>query len=159
MVGTREAVTYEEYCSQLRMTSDQLDEVKEKKNSFGRKWNNRTDVPTRTKSPAHDTMDWELTTGVSAAYTGSREPRWASDEEIDRRRREGLCLRCGDSNHRVRGCNARLMAKTKPRTKPVRAAPVEKKTKKGKPPILAKDERDDDDGEVATSSDEDSGKE
>jgi len=31
MVGTHEGTTYEEYCAQLRMTSDQLDEVKERK--------------------------------------------------------------------------------------------------------------------------------
>src|SRR5271155_2757423 len=36
-VGTREEATYEEYCAQLRMTSDQLDEVKEKKGRFGQK--------------------------------------------------------------------------------------------------------------------------
>ena len=68
-------------------------------------------------------------------------------------------MRCSDLNHKVRGYNTRLIAKTKPRTKPVRAALVEKKTKKGKPLILVKDERDDNDREVATSSDEDSGKE
>ncbi|KAE8454369.1 hypothetical protein EG329_005294 [Mollisiaceae sp. DMI_Dod_QoI] len=161
MVGTQEEPTYEEYCAQLRITSDQLDEVKEKKSGFERKWNNRTDVPTRAKSPAFDAIDWEPTTGVSAARTGLWEPRWASDDEIDRRRRKGLCLRCGDSNHKVRDCNAKLTAKTIPRTKPVRAALVEKRTKKRKSLIRAKKGGDDDDGdeEVATSSNEDSGKE
>jgi hypothetical protein len=161
MVGTREAVTYDEYCSQLRMTSDQLDEVKEKKNGFGRKWNSRTDVPTRTKSPARDTMDWEPTTSASAAHTGPREPRWASDEEIERRRQEGLCLRCGDASHMVRGCKAKLTIKAKPRTKPIRAAPVEKKMKKGKPRLEKKKRTEDEgsDDEDTTSSDESSGKE
>lgn len=163
MVGTREAATYEEYCSQLRMTSDQLDEVKEKKGGFGRKWNNRTDAPTRTRSPAHDAMDWEPTTSASAARTGPREPRWASDEEIDRRRQEGLCLRCGDASHMVRGCKAKLTTKAGSRTKLIRAAPVEKKTKKGKasarPEKKERTEDNSDNDEVVTSSDESSGKE
>ena len=47
----------------------------------------------------------------------------------------------------------------KPHMKPVRAVLVEKKTKKGKPLILVKDERDNDNREVTTSSDEDSRKE
>ena len=68
-------------------------------------------------------------------------------------------MRCGDLNYKVRGYNTRLIAKTKPCTKPVRVALVEKKTKKGKPLILAKDERDNDNREVTTSLDEDLRKE
>jgi hypothetical protein len=69
------------------------------------------DAPTQTRSPAHDAMDWEPTTSASAAYIGPREPRWASDKEIDRRRQEGLYLRCGDASHMVRGCKAKLTTK------------------------------------------------
>jgi hypothetical protein len=61
-------------------------------------------------------------------------------------------------NHRVRGCNARLTAKTKPYTKLVRVILVKKKTKKRKSLILAKEENDGYD-ETVTSLDESSGKE
>ena len=68
-------------------------------------------------------------------------------------------MKYSDLNYKVRGYNTRLIAKTKPRTKPVRVVLVEKKTKKGKLLILVKDERDNDNREVTTSSDEDLRKE
>lgn len=154
MVGTREAATYEEYCSQLRMTSDQLDEVKEKKSGFGRKWNNRMDAPTRASSPARDTMDWEPTTSASATRARSKEPRWASNDEIDRRRQEGLCLRCGNEGHRVRQCRTKLMTKKESRTKLSRTAMAGKKTEmKSRARVEERDKEDE------VSSDESSGKE
>jgi hypothetical protein len=72
-------------------------------------------------------------------------------------------LRCGDASHLVRGCKAKLTTKAESRTKPIRAAPVEKKTKKGKasarPEKKKRTEDEDNDDDVVTSSDESSGKE
>jgi len=68
-------------------------------------------------------------------------------------------LKYSNSNYRVRGYNTRLIAKTKLCMKLVQVALVKKKTKKGKLLILTKDKRDNNNREVATSSDEDSGKE
>lgn len=126
MVGTREAVSYEGYCDQLRMTSDQLDEVKEKKKLFVRT-KDRVGPMTSPKGEVNDVMDWEPSTGASAARSKRQEPRWASDDEIDRRRREGLCLRCGEEGHRVRQCRTKLTATKEVRTKPTRVATMEKK--------------------------------
>jgi hypothetical protein len=64
------------------------------------------------KDPDSDAMDWTPT--VSANRVNPRENRsrkgvdkrakWASHEEMTRRREEGLCLRCGSDNHHIAEC-------------------------------------------------------
>ena len=57
-----------------------------------------------------DAMDWEPTRAASATSTqnnGSKEKkraRWVSQQELDRRRQEGVCIRCGGSGHYVGKC-------------------------------------------------------
>jgi hypothetical protein len=64
----------------------------------------------RQKTPPADAMDWEPTRATSATSTqnkGSKEKkraRWVSQEELDRRRREKVCIRCGGSGHFVDKC-------------------------------------------------------
>lgn len=66
---------------------------------------------------------------MTIARTKPQEPRWASIEEVDRRRQEKLCLRCADLNHRVRHCRTKLSQKES-RTKLLQAAAVAGKKKK-----------------------------
>jgi hypothetical protein len=49
-----------------------------------------------------DTMDWEPT-HTFAASTNHRA-KWVNREEIERRRSNRLCIRCGASGHMIRSC-------------------------------------------------------
>jgi len=53
-------------------------------------------------------MDWEPTKANTA--------RWVSQEELERRKEQGLCLRCGGKGHIIRNC------KLKPAKRPAQAA-------------------------------------
>ena len=54
-----------------------------------------------------ETMDWELTRAAVATPTQSgqkkRRARWVSQEEMEKRRQEGHCFRCGTSGYEVNG--------------------------------------------------------
>jgi hypothetical protein len=158
LVGTEEKASYEGYCQQLRRTADQLEEVQEK--SSGRslsRWKYK-DRQENSQPPAdHDPMDWDavIAAAVRVAVAGrtTTGERWASDKEVNRRRQEGLCLRCGKDGHFVRDCRTKKPqqeSKEKPR---VAAA----KTKRAKNTPLRDDE--DGDDESSSTSDESSGKE
>jgi hypothetical protein len=126
-VGMKEEQVYEEYCSQLRMVSDQLAEVKELSAKSNR-WLQRT----RERSPeteATDTMDWEATPTTAAAPSTWKEPRWASPKEIERRKSEGLCLRCGQDGHMVRYCRTKLVQKRKEEGRVAVAKPTKREIK------------------------------
>lgn len=146
LIGTEEKDSYEEFCAQLRRISDQQEEVREKL-TWRTGYKTREISPRMTPAPvASDQMDWERTTTQIAA-THAEEPRWASPEEIERRRRERLCLRCGKSGHMVRDCRTKLIQQEKK----VRAAPARKKEKRRVVEVAT-------DTEVSTDSEE-SGKE
>ena len=83
----------------------------------------------------NEAMDWEPTRAAAASAHGGqkRRARWASEEEMGKRRQEGRCFRCGASGHRLAGCefrpphppteqDARLAAK-KPTGRGSRVAP------------------------------------
>jgi hypothetical protein len=53
---------------------------------------------------APEPMDWEPTRVTSATLAQGRRAKWVSQEEMNKRRREGRCFRCGSSEHRVSEC-------------------------------------------------------
>jgi hypothetical protein len=56
---------------------------------------------------ASETMDWESTRAAAAAPRGDQKKRrakWVSQEEMDKRRQERRCFRCGASGHQFNGC-------------------------------------------------------
>jgi hypothetical protein len=68
--------------------------------------------PRRTQKPI-DEMDWTPSVSVKRAEVESSSSRqrgerqrakWVSKEELDRRRHDGLCLRCGRSGCRIATC-------------------------------------------------------
>jgi hypothetical protein len=131
-IGVQEDQSYDKYCQQLRMINDQQNEVAELTTWRTRKQHVPATAPAKmmTPEPSYDTMDWQPTIAVSSART--KEPRWASDEVIDERRRAGQCLRCGILGHRVRECSTKLRFPTRKTSteqvdRKVRAAPARKK--------------------------------
>jgi hypothetical protein len=128
IVGTKEEESYEEYCSQLRMINDQLVEVKSIK-ARRPNWPNKRpkSPPSGTTSPAQP-MEWEPTPGNSRQQPRNT-PNWASRDEIDRRKKERLCLRCGQDDHFIRDCRARLRSSTPPRASKQRKGKEEERPK------------------------------
>ena len=113
---------FEDYCRQLQQIADRMEKnqlrYSRNNNNHG---NTRPYVPTghnkhttttspvhlvnttRASSPPRD-MDWEPTTTTSARNQPRRVAKHVSQEELERRRQERRCLRCGDSTHFISHC-------------------------------------------------------
>jgi hypothetical protein len=80
------------------------------------------------RQEASESMDWEPTRAAAANPQGDQKKRrakWVSQEEMDKRRQEGRCFRCGASEHQVNRCEflpARRPTEARPARGP-RAAP------------------------------------
>lgn len=103
LITIEEKPSYEEYCLQVKNIADRLAE-------FKRISTPRSNVGTAPISPGTmvqpmgkaiigDTMDWEPSTSRQ-----SRRAKWVTREELDHRRQDGRCLRCGSSEHHVKTC-------------------------------------------------------
>jgi hypothetical protein len=161
LVGIEEKPTYDEYCTQLRRTADQLDEVKERTSSRFRHHQRRTGQEATQQPSEPEPMDWEAAIAAAvrvavagAGRTETKEGRWASDDEVNRRRQEGLCLRCGKDGHFVRNCRTKKPPSgQKGKTRVAAAKP--KRTHEA----LPQDDYGDSSNDQLSSSDESSGKE
>jgi len=157
LVGAEEKASYEEYCNQLRRIWDQIEEVKERTSKYSHQWGKKAREESVQPLANHDPMDWEAVIAaavkVAAGRTDQKKDRWASDDEINRRRQEGLCLRCGGEGHYVRNCRTKKPPSTGSKKKARVAAAKTQKAKRALP------QEDDDDGELSSASDEGSGKE
>jgi len=68
--------------------------------------------PAKEEASSADTMDWEPTPQVAAGKpsnrgrTGADKPRakWVSQDVLDQRRDDQLCLRCGGDSHFIDKC-------------------------------------------------------
>ena len=65
-----------------------------------------------------DAMDWEPTQVNAAQANEKRRAKWVSLEEINRRKTNRLCIRCGMSSHMIRNCPYAPARRPQP-TKPV----------------------------------------
>jgi hypothetical protein len=84
---------------------------------------------------AAETMDWEPTRAAAAAPSQDgqkRRAKWVSQEEMDKRRQEGRCFRCGASGHQRSGCEylpprrpMEARSVRGPRAAPGKSAPAE----------------------------------
>ncbi|RKF59968.1 hypothetical protein OnM2_055069 [Erysiphe neolycopersici] len=116
LVTQDEPATYDDFVAQLRRTSDKMEALRGWNNSRN---NNRSSLqtPQVIENEVHgDPMDWEPAQPVNVAASQhliagrSRMPQanravWVSHDEIGRRISEGLCIRCGARNHRIRECS------------------------------------------------------
>ena len=100
MVTAQAEPSYARYCSQLHTVSQRLEALQDqgKKTQTSRPWNQSRN------SAKDDSMEWEPTRTVVVA--NAQGVQWASEKEINRRRKEKLCLKCGSSEHFVRTCDS-----------------------------------------------------
>ena len=109
LVGAAPCATYNEFCSQLRLIEEQLNRAQR----ATRIANHRTTITTTTTSKSGDrsnsptAMDWEAT--KVAAVRLDKEPRRratrVSQEEVERRRTNRLCIRCAAPDHFIANCS------------------------------------------------------
>jgi hypothetical protein len=101
LIAVSERPTYNEYCRQVKEVADRLAEYQRIGNSKRGPVNPRfgpaTSAPAAT--PDLDNMDWE----PSTSRAQQKRAKWVSQDELDKRRREKRCLRCG-AKHWVNQC-------------------------------------------------------
>lgn len=107
LVAVDKKERFEDYCSQLQQIADRLQERKTG-NVRGARRNLPFSNPTTTRSTPltternadPDTMDWEPTLSQARQLRA----RWVPKEELDKRRKNGECLRCGSKGHLIKQC-------------------------------------------------------
>ncbi|KAF4310005.1 hypothetical protein GTA08_BOTSDO02821 [Botryosphaeria dothidea] len=113
--------SFEDYCTELKRVSNQLEAFNLR--NIGKKpqqgwqqdwWRGQNKVGSagstgrqsgskpKPTTPQQDKMDWEPTGPARAAQ--GRRVKWVDEQEMQKRKDEGRCLRCGDSRHRVAQC-------------------------------------------------------
>lgn len=120
-VGMKEEDSYEGYCSQLRMVNDQMTEINEvtaRKQWVKAQFAKRANANAHSSSNA-DRMDWEPSNTVGAVRTkGSKNRKhdefkkeWATPAQLDQRKADRVCYRCGVKGHGWQYCDAKLNSK------------------------------------------------
>ena len=72
--------------------------------------------------PLSEEMDWTPTLGAIGPRT--RREQWGNPAEIQQRREEGSCFRCGRQGHRARYCGSKATVRTKKPTVSTQVATV-----------------------------------
>jgi len=125
LVGVKKEVVFENYCQQLGVIADQLEELariatkgKGRNRSImpssyvvGNKNSStpqlQANTPTYRTSPTpttvnSDNMEWQPSVATSA--TSPRRAKLVSKEEMEKRKQQNRCFRCGGSGHRINQC-------------------------------------------------------
>jgi hypothetical protein len=102
LITVPEEENYEQFCKQVKAVADKLVEYKRVTSNAGTHPRGTPITGTKTapdQAASADTMDWEPTSAKN-----SKRAKWVSKEELEKRRKDGLCLRCGSSYHRIAAC-------------------------------------------------------
>lgn len=91
-------ITFDAYLEILSRIDEQLEGFKLRTSKL-----HKPVIYTATQND-NDRMDWQPTRPVQVATTSQRRAKWVSNEEINQRRQQGRCFRCGDLSHRVNDC-------------------------------------------------------
>ncbi len=108
MVGRDPAKTYDSYCEQLRRVSNDLDRL----NRMDRRRNFiHLSAAPNPRPPQGEAMDWQPSPAIGVVNRGNqqstgtrRRARWVSADELQKRKDNRACLRCGASSHFVQKC-------------------------------------------------------
>ena len=118
LITMDEAESYVDYCGQVKRVGDRIEEHKRIVRSWPQNENrgqqsSRPPIVPRHSMPAVERMDWEPTPAgqTRVNYTEVRRARWVSEEEKDKRKKEGRCLRCGALGHLISKCPYRPAAR------------------------------------------------
>jgi hypothetical protein len=124
LVGVKKEVVFENYCQQLGVIADQLEELARfaakgkgrnrsimppsysvaNKNSFTPQLQANTRTYRASPAPTtvnSDNMDWQPTV---ASATSPRRAKLVSKQEMEKRKQQNRCFRCGGSGHRINQC-------------------------------------------------------
>jgi Retrotransposon gag protein len=123
IVSLQAAKTFVEYCRQLQKIADSLteiDRIQRSRKGRGRQFTqySRTagapnDVPPHQGPRDADAMDWAP--AGAELNNLQRRAKWVPQDEIEKRRKERRCVRCGDPSHYQNRCPYR--APRRPPTK------------------------------------------
>lgn len=114
LIGKDRASTYDGYCEQLRRIDHDMHRMERLSRRYNPSTNSYRQATSYGSKP--DPMDWEPTITQVAAMnqqqssfrTTRKENRWASEEELQSRRNQRRCLRCGGNGHFVKQCRTTL---------------------------------------------------
>lgn len=129
---------YHEYVRALHDLGANLDEFRAFSRRYSPQQTARNEV--QAKAPSPDVMDWEptkISRMIQKQNKGlqGKRAKWVDQEELDRRRKEGRCFRCGRTN-----CSAAKCPLLPPK-RPTQTTEV--KAKKSKPVLNAVVDEDD----------------
>jgi len=115
LVTAPSARSFKEYCGTLKEINDKIRAFKATRPTrraatqytANQLSNNKRGLGQVQKVPSPkndqgDEMDWELSQPTKSA--SAKRAKWVTQEERDERRRNGLCLQCGASGHRIASC-------------------------------------------------------
>jgi hypothetical protein len=110
LVTVEEKDTYEDFCHQVKGVADRLAEYRRFTNGVKGPRNLGNTASATTNGAASvatgDSMDWEPSTSRATRppKRNAARAKWVTKGELDKRRENGLCLRCGAGGHRVKEC-------------------------------------------------------
>lgn len=112
LVNAPTCKTFSEYCVQLQSVYDKHQKYQQRTAEHRQPPNRRAATPIFFPPPAapstatsaqDEPMDWEPT--ISRARNPQRKrARWVSSKEIERRKQDGCCFRCGSAGHQISQC-------------------------------------------------------
>jgi hypothetical protein len=136
---------YTEYVQALQTIGSRLDSLSFAKRQAKSSTSHRSSSPPDRTSPSkhvtnatvEDQMDWEPTRAAKGntskdQHLKGKRAKWVDEAEMDKRRAEGRCFRCGRSGCRIERCplkparrSTTEVKKAKARTRPIVEAAVE----------------------------------
>lgn len=110
LVTVEKKESFLEYIVQLQLIADRMEKNANRQNNNTNRQANRPNLPNFNANPAiltppavpqNDQMDWEPTV---SRHQSRKTAKWVSKEEMNARKQQNLCIRCGASGHFIGRC-------------------------------------------------------